>query len=551
MSTEVLGTSAQLQITIPRARTRDWAVSIRNNCFQKIVEHDHSGVSGKGIQLATAAIAADAITGLKILLANDQYLRARNAADNADVNIVKVSSGNEVVFGTTIATADFQDDGLTISDNADNTKKIALNAGNITTGTTRTISAPDATGTLVLEDNAVTLTNKTLTAPVISTISNTGVLTLPTATTTLVGTNTSDVLTNKSIDADTNTITNIDNADIKSGAAIAVNKLAAITASRAVVSDGSGFVSAASTTATEIGYVSGVTSAIQTQIDAKLTSPLTTNGDILYYNSGHQRLAKGTDGQVLQLSSGLPSWTAAPAAVDTVVEITNADSPYTALTSTNTLLVDASAGVVTVNLYAVSGNGGKKINIIKTDSSTNAVTIDGDSAETIDGNATRILRTQYEGREIQVNNSANAWFTINRKNTTPWAGYTPTTNGLGSPLTNVNVRWKRIGDTVFVTGSFNVATVTAAEARIGLPNSYTISTSMIADEVIVGHCWDDANSSSIFSIIATNGDAFVNVSYHTSSTTVNGLAPKNGSGTFTSNSRISFTFQVEVNELQD
>ncbi len=43
--------------------------------------------------------------------------------------------------------------------------------------------------------------------------------------------------------------------------------------SRAVVSDGSGKVAAATTTAAEIGYVNGVTSAIQTQIDAKVTGP--------------------------------------------------------------------------------------------------------------------------------------------------------------------------------------------------------------------------------------------------------------------------------------
>jgi hypothetical protein len=61
------------------------------------------------------------------------------------------------------------------------------------------------------------------------------------------------------------------NADIQAAAAIAVNKLAALTASRAVVTDGSGFVAAATTTATEIGYVNGVTSAIQTQLDSKGT----------------------------------------------------------------------------------------------------------------------------------------------------------------------------------------------------------------------------------------------------------------------------------------
>ena len=80
-----------------------------------------------------------------------------------------------------------------------------------------------------------------------------------------------DTLTNKTFDADGtgNSITNIENADIKAAAAIAVNKLAATTASRALVSDGSGFISAATTTATEINYVNGVTSAIQTQLNAK------------------------------------------------------------------------------------------------------------------------------------------------------------------------------------------------------------------------------------------------------------------------------------------
>ena len=48
-----------------------------------------------------------------------------------------------------------------------------------------------------------TLTNKTLTAPVISTISNTGTLTLPTSTDTLVGRATTDTLTNKTLTSPT------------------------------------------------------------------------------------------------------------------------------------------------------------------------------------------------------------------------------------------------------------------------------------------------------------------------------------------------------------
>ena len=52
-----------------------------------------------------------------------------------------------------------------------------------------------------------TLTNKTLTTPVISSISNTGTITLPTSADTLVGRVTTDTLTNKTIDLDSNTVT--------------------------------------------------------------------------------------------------------------------------------------------------------------------------------------------------------------------------------------------------------------------------------------------------------------------------------------------------------
>ena len=45
-----------------------------------------------------------------------------------------------------------------------------------------------------------------------------------------------------------------------------------LTASRALVSDGSGDVSVSAVTSTELGYLDGVSSAIQTQLDAKTTA---------------------------------------------------------------------------------------------------------------------------------------------------------------------------------------------------------------------------------------------------------------------------------------
>lgn len=68
----------------------------------------------------------------------------------------------------------------------------------------------------------------------------------------------------------------IDNADISLTAGINLSKLAAVTANRALISDASGFIVVSPVTATELGYVSGVTSPIQTQINAITGAAITS-----------------------------------------------------------------------------------------------------------------------------------------------------------------------------------------------------------------------------------------------------------------------------------
>ena len=89
----------------------------------------------------------------------------------------------------TLTNKTLTDDNTFVQDNIDNTKKLQLQLSGITTATTRTLTVPDAN-------------------------------------TTLVGTDHVQTLTNKSINADQNTITNIDNADIKSAAGIDASKIA-------------------------------------------------------------------------------------------------------------------------------------------------------------------------------------------------------------------------------------------------------------------------------------------------------------------------------------
>jgi len=76
------------------------------------------------------------------------------------------------------------------------------------------------------------------------------------------------------------------------------------------------------TTAAEIAFVNLVTSPIQTQLDGKEpTLPLTTQGDLLYEDSGRQRLAIGTLNQILAVSSGgIPEWVAQPSSSPTTTE---------------------------------------------------------------------------------------------------------------------------------------------------------------------------------------------------------------------------------------
>jgi hypothetical protein len=109
-----------------------------------------------------------------------------------------------------------------------------------------------------------------------------------------------------------------------------------LTASRAITTDASGFLAPSTTTATELGYVHNVTSAIQTQLNAKITNPMTTQGDLLYENAtpAPARLAAGTSTQLLH-SGTTPSWSAVSLTAD-VTGTLGASNGGTGITSLGT-----------------------------------------------------------------------------------------------------------------------------------------------------------------------------------------------------------------------
>lgn len=91
-------------------------------------------------------------------------------------------------------------------------------------------------------------------------------------------------------------------------------------------------------------------------------------------------------------------------------QTTVSSTPYTAAGDDHTLFVDATSGAVTINLPDAATCDGKIYHIKKTDSSANAVTIDANGSQTIDGATTFVLPLQYDCVSVQ-SNAAN-WFII-------------------------------------------------------------------------------------------------------------------------------------------
>lgn len=88
--------------------------------------------------------------------------------------------------------------------------------------------------------------------------------------------------------------------------------------------------------ATELGYVDGVTSAIQTQLDAKIPKTLTTTtGDIIYASGANTpaRLGIGSSAQVLTVASGVPAWATPAAGGMTLLSTTTLSGSSTTISS--------------------------------------------------------------------------------------------------------------------------------------------------------------------------------------------------------------------------
>jgi hypothetical protein len=252
---------------------------------------------------------------------------------------------------------------------ADGTWSAIAGGGDMVLASVQTVTGAKTFGTIGGAVDKFILAGSTSGSTIVNAaaIAGSTTMVMPSVSGTLVGSGDTGTVTNTmlagSIAYSKLTLTtSIVNGDISASAAIDWSKMANLTASRALVSDGSGDVSASSVTSTELGYVSGVTSAIQTQLNTKV-----------------------------QYS-------------------TSALAGNTTAVSGTTYLVDTS-GARTITLPSAVNNAYFIVKDVTGTASTNNITIARAGSESIEGvAASRVLQTNW-GCWTFVSNGTN-WFIL-------------------------------------------------------------------------------------------------------------------------------------------
>lgn len=157
------------------------------------------------------------------------------------------------------------------------------------------------------------------------------------------------------------------------------------TASRAIVSDGSGKLTTSATTSTEIGYVSGVTSALQTQLNAKLSTTL-TSGRIIVGNVSNAATGVVMSGDATISNAG-------------VLTLSNTTVVAGTYGSAN-ITVDAQGRITA----ASNGTGGGGAGTVTTVLGTSPIISDGDLVTP----TISILNAKADG-----STKGAAWFSVN------------------------------------------------------------------------------------------------------------------------------------------
>jgi len=128
-----LGDDTKLKLKVPSKGDTNWSQDFKTEFAQKIVDHDHTGVDGKGAKISEAAIEDGAITTDKI--ADGAITSVKIAADAvADIDLAPDSVGTSELKNDAVETANILDANVTeakLATNSVSTLKIV--DSNVTT----------------------------------------------------------------------------------------------------------------------------------------------------------------------------------------------------------------------------------------------------------------------------------------------------------------------------------------------------------------------------------------------------------------------------------
>jgi hypothetical protein len=197
-----------------------------------------------------------------------------------------------------------------------------------------------------------------------------------------------------------------------------------LTVSRALVSNASGKVAVATTTSTELGYVSGVTSSIQTQIDAKqptitggastiASTDLTVSRALISNSTGKVAVATTTSAEIAYVNGVTsPIQSQIDAKTNKLIVTNRQTASYTLVLSDADKLVEtnvASANNLTVPLNSsVAFATGTQILLAQY--GAGQTTIVATSGVTIRSNGAKLkLNAQYSGATL-IKIDTNEWY---------------------------------------------------------------------------------------------------------------------------------------------
>jgi hypothetical protein len=128
---------------------------------------------------------------------------------------------------------------------------------------------------------------------------------------------------------------------------------------------------------------------------------------------------------------------------------------------------------------------------------------------------------------------------------TEWQSYTPTYTGFGT-VSASEMQWRRVGSDVEIRGKFNAGTNTGVEARMSLPSSYvSAGTSVIPSLQLVGDAVTGAASSTYFRNTVLIEPAVSYVTFGVQGSAVSAISKTLGTG-FTNGTSISLFAKIPI-----